>query len=241
MSVSEKELIVTEDNYPNLKGTIFIVTYGRSGSTLLQSILQTIPGALIRGENYLAMESLFIANRRVTKTVNMHKSKKPELDHPWYGADKIDVEQFNRKMVDAFIDEVLQPDESTRWLGFKEIRYPMTGKSFESFLLYMQTYYKNPIFVFNSRNAEDVSISAWLKKSPKKKVLEKVRTMDRKFRDFCSKYPHISHHVTFEDLLADPGCLRPLFEKMGEKYDADKVAKVLQKKLIHGHRTPKNK
>jgi hypothetical protein len=33
--------------FPN----IFVVTYGRSGSTLLQGVLNGIPGFLIRGEN----------------------------------------------------------------------------------------------------------------------------------------------------------------------------------------------
>src|SRR5688572_1085508 len=32
-------------------GHLFIVTYGRSGSTLLQGVLNSIPGYLIRGEN----------------------------------------------------------------------------------------------------------------------------------------------------------------------------------------------
>ena len=33
----------------HLKGTIFVVTYGRSGSTALQSILQTVPKSHIVG------------------------------------------------------------------------------------------------------------------------------------------------------------------------------------------------
>ena len=32
-------------------GFVFVVTYGRSGSTLLQTVLQSIDGYFIRGEN----------------------------------------------------------------------------------------------------------------------------------------------------------------------------------------------
>ena len=32
-------------------GYLFVLTYGRSGSTLLQGILNSIPGYLVRGEN----------------------------------------------------------------------------------------------------------------------------------------------------------------------------------------------
>ena len=40
-------------------GYIFIVTYGRSGSTLLQGILNSIPGYLVRGENRQALRHLY--------------------------------------------------------------------------------------------------------------------------------------------------------------------------------------
>ena len=51
--------------YPNLKGTLLIVTYGRSGSTILQSLAQTIPGCHTAGENYNALEGLFRASQRI--------------------------------------------------------------------------------------------------------------------------------------------------------------------------------
>ena len=44
-----------DDRFPDLnavsEGFVFVVTYGRSGSTLLQNVLNTIPGYCIRGEN----------------------------------------------------------------------------------------------------------------------------------------------------------------------------------------------
>lgn len=37
--------------HPSPRAHVFIVTYGRSGSTLTQSLLNTLPGYQIRGEN----------------------------------------------------------------------------------------------------------------------------------------------------------------------------------------------
>ena len=37
---------------------VFVMTYGRSGSTLLMGILNSIPGWLLRGENRHAMRHL---------------------------------------------------------------------------------------------------------------------------------------------------------------------------------------
>jgi len=37
--------------FPQLEKTLFIVTYGRSGSTLLQNMINALPGHILRGEN----------------------------------------------------------------------------------------------------------------------------------------------------------------------------------------------
>ena len=39
-------------------GYVFVMTYGRSGSTLVQGLLNAIPGYLIRGENAAALNHL---------------------------------------------------------------------------------------------------------------------------------------------------------------------------------------
>jgi hypothetical protein len=43
----------------------FVVTYGRSGSTLLQGLLNSIPRYCIRGENYNAMFYMFRAYQQL--------------------------------------------------------------------------------------------------------------------------------------------------------------------------------
>ncbi len=50
---------LSSGRYNSLKGAIFIVCYGRSGSTLLTRVINTIPGACIRGENANALMHLF--------------------------------------------------------------------------------------------------------------------------------------------------------------------------------------
>ncbi len=43
------------------------MTYGRSGSTLVQGILDSIPGYLIRGENRDALPHLFAYHQTLVK------------------------------------------------------------------------------------------------------------------------------------------------------------------------------
>lgn len=62
------KVVPLRQRHPQLVGSLLIVTYGRSGSTLLQSMLQTIPGAHIAGENYNALHPIFQSVRRAQRT-----------------------------------------------------------------------------------------------------------------------------------------------------------------------------
>lgn len=109
-----------DSRLPNLKGTIFIVTYGRSGSTLLQTVLQSIPGAHILGENNNIMFHLwraFGAARGAKVAWGPKGSEKAH--HPWYGADKFQPHDLGMRMADAFMFNILRPPKDARWVGFK--------------------------------------------------------------------------------------------------------------------------
>ena len=47
---------------------VLIITYGRSGSTLLQGLLNSIDGCIVRGENYDACKGLFRTYQAVSYT-----------------------------------------------------------------------------------------------------------------------------------------------------------------------------
>ncbi len=49
---------------PYRVSVVFILTYPRSGSKLLQGIINTIPGYCLRGENYSMLFYLFLAVRQ---------------------------------------------------------------------------------------------------------------------------------------------------------------------------------
>src|SRR5690606_25377377 len=100
---------------------VFIVTYGRSGSTLLQGLLNSIPGYLIRGENAGTLESLHDNFRKVEERLGNVKGADPT--NPWFGMDQYSPEQaaasYRRHLQQVF----LKPEDDTRVTGFKEIRW----------------------------------------------------------------------------------------------------------------------
>ena len=71
------------------RGYTFVVTYGRSGSTLLMGVLNSIPGYCLRGENY----GTFIHTYRAFGALRASKTKfgatALESTSPLYGADQI--------------------------------------------------------------------------------------------------------------------------------------------------------
>lgn len=217
----------------NLKGTLFIITYGRSGSTLLQTLLQTIPGAYIAGENYNTLESLFRATQRAKRARNTWGKTPKSADHPWHNADKIRTAKYEQALVNAFVQNVLVPPKDARWIGFKEIRTGAVGDEFTNFLNFHSRNFPNPFFVFNSRNAEDVARSAWWKDKPRDKVLNMVKGLDARYADFVASSPDRAHHVFYEDTVKDPTSLQPLFDKLGEPLDRDALAKVMGRRLTH--------
>lgn len=216
-----------------LKGHIFIVTYGRSGSTLLQSLIQTIPGVYISGENFNALVPLFESVERVRRARKTWGRKNHPSDHPWFGANRYEPDRYAGRLAQVFSQEIIQPPSDARWIGFKEIRYPGLGDDLPNFLDFMAQNFKNSFFVFNSRSVEDVARSKWWAKKDPEDVYQLLRGMDGFFADYAARHPETSHHVFHENTVADPGTLIPVFEKLGEVFDREKIDNVLGKKLLH--------
>lgn len=218
---------------PNLKGSVFVVTYGRSGSTLLQSLLQNIPDAHFSGENFAVLERLFRAAHRAQRTRETWGRKDHPANHPWYGASRIDPVRFEKRLVDVFVEEIIQPPVNARWIGFKEIRYPELGDALPEYLDFVRRTFPNAHFVFNSRAAKKVAKSKWWANKPEAEVTELVESMDARFAAYAKAHPDHAKHVFYEDTVADPGSLAPVFDMLGETLDLDLARATLSVRLNH--------
>lgn len=218
---------------PDLKGSVFVVTYGRSGSTLLQSLLQAIPGAHLAGENFAVLQRLYNASHQARRTREVWGKKEHAPNHPWFGASQIEPERFERRLAELFVEEILQPPREARWIGFKEIRYPALGEALPEFLQFVRRTFPNAHFVFNSRKAEDVARSKWWAKQPRDHVVSLVERMDARFADYAAANPDHAKHVSYEAVVADPATLVPVFEMLGEPLDLDLARSILSVRLSH--------
>ena len=222
---------------------VFVITYARSGSTLLQSILNSTPGVLLRGENHGLLFHLFKATQAAINTQERGKWKGQENpDTPWFGAGKVAAEALKTRLLDGFITDVLAPPEGVEITGFKEIRHTppfMNDTEFEAYIAFLLAEFPGAKLVFNARDASKVSQSAWLKNVDPKKTIAHVKTCDRRFAAASAAHPESCFHVQYEDFTANPDRFEGLFSFLDLPYDKARIDAVLNKPLDHAKKGAK--
>ena len=220
------------------EGHVFIVTYGRSGSTLLQNLLNSIDGYCIRGENHAALMHLAeawdaVAHGEVMRGHRIDASPTGP-DHPWYGAEMVDPEALGRGLADVFTREVLRPPEGTRIAGFKEIRFRMYRPELERYVDFLTRFFAGARFIFNTRDHAAVARSGWWAQMDPEMVRTELEGAEEGFARMRAVLdPDRFIEMHYDDYAGRPEALRPLFDWLGEPFDAGHVARVIDRRLTH--------
>ncbi len=140
-----------------------VVTYGRTGSTALQAALNTLPGVLIRGENYSALRGIETYVQAIAETADRHHAKRAR--HPWFGSSSIHPQAILDDQRRHVVEHVFQPNKDTSIIGFKEVRYePGHFESYEvmlSYLLFLNKLFPGITYIINVREPEAAARSGW--------------------------------------------------------------------------------
>jgi hypothetical protein len=204
---------------------LFVVTYGRSGSTLLQGILSSTPGVMIRGENGGVLTRLFDFH----ETVRHHRERlaRPTplpASHPWWGIDGYPEATALRDMRLLMLETVLRPEPDTRVVGFKEIDWP--SERMPEFLAFVREVFPGARFVLNTRDLSHVAASKWWATRPD--AMDELQTMEKRFVSALESLGGDAYYrVHYDDYVADPTVLRGLFEWLGEDFQEDRVREVM--------------
>ena len=199
-------------------GYLFIVTYGRSGSTLLQGLLDTIPGYLIRGENRGALYRLYQFHQAL-EAARDEFGRKEALSprDSWYGIDKYSASSAIARMRALLLDTLLKPEPDTRVVGFKEIRWYYDD--WEPYLAFVREVFPGARFVINTRDHEGVANSKWWGRQPKEDVLRRIEGYEEQLDAMAAVLGDSAYRVHYDDYVADPKSLAGLFEWLGEPFD----------------------
>ncbi|NOY61917.1 MAG: hypothetical protein GXP10_01975 [Gammaproteobacteria bacterium] len=218
---------------------ILIVTYGRSGSTLLQGLLNSIDSCLVRGENFHACYGLFRAFDSFQKTKKQVDVENSLLStSPWYGASLVDEEQF---LVDAralLINQLAPPKAVTYYqcLGFKEIRYLPPESEKESAAMDLRNYLDfltrllpECALIFLTRDHEQVINSGWWKEKNPGVTKKRLTVFEGELANYSEGKSWV-FPIEYRDMTKRTQRLQALFEFLGAPYSKKKINKVLSAK-----------
>lgn len=207
-----------EQQGPRDLGYLFVVTYGRSGSTLLMGLLNQIPGYVIRGENRAALRQLHNYHRTLMRERERHSATRSgQSTHPWFGIADVPPQRLTDGVRHLAVSTLLRPGPGTRVTGFKEIRWAQGN--LEEHVAWLQEVFPGARFVINTRGLENVLQSRWWAEGDQEKNERVLRSADQQVRALATSLGDAAHHVHFDDYIADPTALRGLYAWLGEEWD----------------------
>lgn len=223
--------------YPALRGSVFVVTYGRSGSTLVQNLLNHLPGYLVRGENGNLLAPLARAwdlIRQSEQGAKMRSESRETLPQdPWYGFEGVSEEAFGRALARSLTETVLRPQDNIRVIGYKEIRWHTDPLLFPLLMEFLIRFFPNARFIFNTRDHAEVVRSGWWKQMDETIVRQELAAAETLYTDFATAHPDRCIALHYNRYITGPEAWRPLFDFLSEPFDTALVARVLDKKLNH--------
>lgn len=226
------------------EGFLFVVTYGRSGSTLLQNLLNAIPGYCIRGENAYSIYHLcrLIDNLQREDNIQARRDQVagkekyvPNLGQaidPWYGAELIDVNRLAKGLFNVFCRDVLSMPPQVRVGGFKEIRYISDLAFLPRALEIIQTYFPRAKIIFLTRDHGMVSRSSWWRNVDQTDLLNKLCAADKSFSAYANSHADC-FEMDYSSYAVGADAMAPLFDFLQERLEKDVVTKILNHQLLH--------
>jgi len=213
---------------------IFIITYGRSGSTILMKVLNSIKDSDIKGENCNSLFPLFQSYKYSQQSKKNLSKNSHMVDNPWYGVNDIKPYRYMRELVKIFTREILNPRKSSRVTGFKEIRYiSMSIAEREEFIEFLRKAFPNTYIVFNRRNLEDVAKSGWWKEKPYEEVISKLKPLDEWMVKYHKEHTDYTYIVNYDNYNDNPKYFKDLFNWLGEDFELEIIENIMSKKLTH--------
>ena len=229
--------------------SILIVTYARSGSTLLQGILNSIDGVLIRGENKNFIQGLYEAYDRLKYTRHFamrgcfRRQNYLDSTRPWYGGDVISIQLFLEYCKNMIRDLLLadrQGDKNIICYGFKEIRYLKlveSGIELADYLNFLNKVFPNVALIFNVRNLDDVVKSVLWRNKESTSTIASLQKLERDFQAYRDTHPENTFWISYEDVISKSDRLKSLFAFLGVEYSETKIDSVLSKPHSYQNRS----
>ncbi len=215
---------------------VLICATGRSGSTTMQRILNTIPNSNICGENFGAINSLLEFYRRIKySTINyipghynpvsyeiiVNKNVKPS----WYNSYKYleIVQQIRTTIISMFKNK-----EDTCVWGFKEIRYDSGDIQYIND--FKELFPQTKVIIQIRENLQTQSNSSWFKGD--KNAIHFLEKTTKELINFAIRNKEWCYLISFERMF-NKHILKNMFEFIDcrEKYNEQMIDEILKNNM----------
>lgn len=214
---------------------LFVLTYGRSGSTILMRLLNLPEAVEVRGENINALFHLYRAISSVRRSKKRFGAVLRETNDPWFGANKVQPDLFENACLEGFIKTVPNPSKRTTHTGFKEVGHlpnHMSDKEFEAYVAFILSRFPNVKIVLITRDSMAVSRSGWFKEMPQNYVVDQVRLANIRFSAVAKKNRNC-RLSDYSDVVANWAVLQDLFSWLDIDFSKNTAAEILDIPLSH--------
>jgi hypothetical protein len=198
---------------------VFVVTYGRSGSTLVQGMLNAMPRTLVRGENGLYVQHLFRAWQAAD--VIRQKRKGPPARKPtnaFFGINALSRKRFVRSAQRLVTGGILGSEDGKDFdrLGFKEVEWHhIAPEETEPFFAWFDEVCPGAKYILNTRDVEQVMGSGfWQRRDADeaKAAIDRVMAIQDHLRATRADRVHETRYevITGDDRAASDAALEAL-------------------------------
>jgi hypothetical protein len=215
---------------------VLLCCVGRSGSTSLQRIMNTIPNSNICGENHAAVLDLLRFYKNIKKTTfdKVIGGKNPvgydflieqKVKPAWYNSYNYD-EIVN--MIKFLIMRMFKYKKETTLWGFKEIRYE--GDNINLIEEFKELFPQTKVVVLIRENIAKQAKSSWFKDDPNS--INFIKEQNKNLFEFYKKHKDYAFFLTFEKMF-NKAHIQDLFNfiECSEHFDENKIIEVLTNKI----------
>jgi hypothetical protein len=215
---------------------VLICATGRSGSTTMQRIINTIPNSNICGENFAAVNSLLEFYARLKKTtakLNYHgihnlsyeEVIRKKIKPAWYNSYNIlEIQKQIREM----IVKLFKLNDSINLWGFKEIRYD--SGNIKYMREFKELFPQTKVIIQIRENVFAQSKSGWFNKDVN--AIQFLKKTNLELYEYYTKNKDYCYITSFEKMF-DMKNIQNIFLFIGckEHYSEEKIKEVLNNNI----------
>ena len=194
---------------------IVVLGQGRSGSTLINRLLNSVPGVRISGENNRALDHL-------SEFVKCLSNIKNAGDDSFFALAWARPPGINN-LIESMHNTILalyNPGGQFAVFGFKEIRY---GKNYDQLtkdVAFIRKLFPNLRIIFNVRDTASCVKSRWWAANQEKSC-KILNTMRQNFERYYLENRNYCYWMPYEELRKGSPVLRGMFDFLDIQFEAD--------------------